>query len=69
MVYDGAAALERREKGSAMKPPPPHWSWSPAWGREECMPEFVQAHTREWIDHFARQGHDATPPLAKTSGP
>lgn len=32
------------------------------------MPEFVQAHTREWIDHFARRGHDATPLAAGVEG-
>ena len=32
------------------------------------MPEFVQAHTREWIDHFARRGHDPAPLAAGVEG-
>jgi aminoglycoside phosphotransferase (APT) family kinase protein len=32
------------------------------------MPEFVLAHTQQWIDHFASQGHDARPLAAGVEG-
>jgi hypothetical protein len=30
------------------------------------MPDFVLAHTQQWIEHFTNQGHDV-PPLAGTA--
>lgn len=32
------------------------------------MPEFVLAHTREWLDHFRAQGHDPAPLAAGVEG-
>jgi len=32
------------------------------------VPEFVLAHTQQWIEHFARQGHEARPLAAGVEG-
>lgn len=32
------------------------------------MPEFVLAHTQQWIEHFASQGHDPQPLAAGVEG-
>jgi aminoglycoside phosphotransferase (APT) family kinase protein len=33
-----------------------------------AVPEFVLAHTQQWLDHFSRQGHDARPLAAGVEG-
>jgi aminoglycoside phosphotransferase (APT) family kinase protein len=32
------------------------------------VPEFVVAHTQQWLDHFARAGHDPSPLAAGVEG-
>jgi aminoglycoside phosphotransferase (APT) family kinase protein len=32
------------------------------------MPEFVLGHTRQWLDHFSRQGYSPTPLAAGSEG-
>lgn len=37
--------------------------------REDCaMPDFVQAHSQRWVDHFAGQGHNVSQLAAGVEG-
>jgi len=40
---------------------------TPGW-KDAAVPEFVLAHTQQWIDHFASEGHDPHPLAAGVEG-